>query len=177
MTKLTKEQLEIVTQTATAAIAEYMDKKEQQRRKQERDRRLRNTKLLLRHYRDFVAHADELQRPLDAVEELEALNELYAEEYAVQAIRKSKQRTAAMVRFVQGMMSVYCERCERSPQPEDMRRYKVVEALYVAEEIVTVEKLAERYGIDISTVYKDVNAACKVLSVLMFGVDGIRLEL
>lgn len=168
-----KELLEVVTQ----AVTDYLDRRDAQRRKQMRDRRLRNTKLLLRHYRDFVAHAEELQKPLDAVEEATALNEVHTEEYAVQAIRRSKQRTAAMVQFIQRMMETYRLMCERSPQSEDMRRYRVIEALYITDVPATVEKLAEQHGVEPRTIYRDVNDACKVLSVLMFGIDGLRLEL
>ncbi len=171
--QLTNEQLEIVSQVVT----DYLDRRDAQRRKQVYDKRLRNTKLLLRHYRDFVAHAEELQQPLDAVEAAEALNEVHEEEYAVQAIKRSRQRTVAMVEFIKRMIGAYRIMCERSPAPEDMRRYRVIEALYITDEISTVEKLAERHNVDTSTVYKDVNSACKVLSVLMFGIDGIRLEL
>ncbi|MBD2861615.1 hypothetical protein [Paenibacillus oceani] len=174
---LSKEQMEVITQAAVAAMNEYMEKKELQRKKQERDRRLRNTKLLLKHYRSFVAHAETLLARPDDGEWDNTLDDLREQEYAVSAVKRSRERTATMVRFMRDMMGVYRAMCERSPQPEDLRRYRMVEALYIAEEVTTVEQLAEQHAIDTSTVYKDVNNACKVLSVLMFGVDGIRLEL
>ncbi|MEF3312335.1 hypothetical protein PV433_25960 [Paenibacillus sp. GYB004] len=174
---LSKEQMEVITQAAVAAMNEYMEKKELQRKKQDRDRRLRNTKLLLKHYRSFVAHAEALlERPNDR-EWDNTLDDLREQEYAVSAVKRSRERTATMVRFMRDMMGVYRAMCERSPQPEDMRRYRVIEALHIADEVTTVEKLAEQYSVETRTIYRDVNDACKVLSVLMFGVDGIRLEL
>lgn len=173
---LKKEEIEIVTQAAIAAALEYLAAETQKQQKFKQDKRLRNTKLLLKHYRSFVAHGESLQSKLNAIEEAETLNELHVEEFAVEAIRRSERRTLVMVRFIQQMLAVYRSMCESSPQAEDMRRYRVIEALYISDKMTTAEKLAEQVGVEPRTIYNDINNACKVLSVLMFGVDGIRLE-
>ncbi|PYI57035.1 HTH domain-containing protein [Paenibacillus flagellatus] len=173
---LSKEQLDAVARAAVTAAMEFIEKEKQKQQKVKRDKRLRNTKLLLKHYRDFVAHSETLQNKLTAIEEASMLNELHDEEFAVEAIKRSEQRTLVMVRFIQRALDSYQAMCEMSRQPEDSRRYKIVHSLYISEQLTTIEKLAERHNIDVSTIYKDVNAACKTLSVLIFGVDGIRFD-
>lgn len=169
-------EIELITKTAVEAAMEFMAKEKQKQRKENYDRRLRNTKLLLKHYRSFVAHASKLQERLTPLQEAEALNELHAEQFAVESIKRSKKRTLAMVRFIQQAIELYKGSCEASGQPEDLRRYKTVEMLYISEKIYTAEKAAEFHKVDVRTIYNDVNYACKALSVLVFGVDGIQLE-
>jgi len=173
---LSKEQLDAVTRAAIAAAMEYLESEKQKLQKVKHDRRLRNTKLLLKHYRDFVAHSETLQSKLNAIEEASTLNELHDEEFAVEAIKRSEQRTLVMVRFIQRALGSYRAMCELSRQPEDIRRYKIIDAMYISDEMTTAEKLAELHDIDPRTVYKDVNAACKTISVLIFGIDALRFE-
>lgn len=168
--------VEEITKTAVNAALDYMDKEKQRKQKANRDHRLRNTKLLLKNYRSFVAHCDELQDKLTAIQEAETLNELYTEDYAVESIKRSKHRTMVMTRFIQQMVGVYRSMCESSGTPEDLRRYKIIEALYISENKMTVEKLAEFHKVEVRTVYNDINNAAKALSVLVFGVDGLLFE-
>ncbi|WP_245700283.1 HTH domain-containing protein [Paenibacillus glacialis] len=81
-----------------------------------------------------------------------------------------------MVRFLQRMLEVYKGMCEQSGQPEDLRLYQIIHAMYISDEKLTAESLAEGHKIDTRTVYKDINCSVKALTVLIFGVDGIRFE-
>ncbi|BBI32354.1 hypothetical protein [Cohnella abietis] len=168
--------VEQITKTAVQAALEYMENEKHRKQKANRDQRLRNTKLLLKNYRSFIAHCDELQEKLSAIQEAETLNELHTEDYAVESIKRSKKRTMVMTRFIQQMVGVYRSMCESSGTPEDSRRYKIIDALYISDEKMTAEQLAECHKIDLRTVYKDINNAAKALSVLVFGVDGIQFD-
>lgn len=163
----------LASETGAAVALERFKQEQNQQQKKRHDWRLRNTKLLLRHYREFVEHSEELKLSLQ--EESEALDDLYTDELTVEAIKRSKQRTLAMVKFIQQMMQVYRIRCEKGTD-DDLRRFKVVHAMYIATEKMTVEEIAKCNSIDTSTVYRDINNAVKSLSVLVFGVDAIRLE-
>ncbi len=165
-----------IAKAAAQVALEYLDREKLRRQKVKRDQRLRNTKLLLKNYRSFVAHCDELQDRLTAIQEAETLNELHSEEYAIDSISRSKKRTIVMTRFIQQMVEVYGKMCESSRTPEDMRRYKVIHTLYISEEKMTPEQLSEIHQIDTRTVYKDVNNASKTLAILIFGVDGIQFD-
>ncbi|WP_439647738.1 hypothetical protein [Collibacillus ludicampi] len=174
--KLLEQVAKISAETAVQAAMEYLEKEKQKQQKVKRDWRLRNTKLLLKNYRSFVAHSAEVKEELTALQRAEALEEIYTEDLAVEAIKRSKKRTLAMVQFMQRMMGVYKAMCESSGQPEDLRRYHVIHAMYISDEKLTAEQLAEFHKIEVRTVYNDIKNACKTLSVLIFGVDGIRFE-
>ena len=172
---LSPQMLEEIARVAVQAVLDFQEKEKQKQQKAKKDWRLRNTKLLLKHYRSFVKHSEGVKEKLSALERAEALEELYTDELAIEAIKRSKKRTLAMVQFIQKMLDVYKLMCETSGQSEDMRRYQIIYELYIAEEKRTVEELAEFHKIEPRTVYNDVKNAAKTLSVLIFGVDGVEL--
>lgn len=165
-----------VAEIAARVALEYIEKEKKKQQKINRDWRLRNTKLLLKHYRSFVAHCDDIRAELTTLQNAEALEDLYSEDFTVEAIKRSKQRTIAMIRFMERMLREYKRMCEASGQPEEIRRYKVIEMMYISDKKYKAEDIAECHKIEVRTVYRDVNDAIKTLSVLVFGVDGIRFE-
>ena len=74
---------------------------------------------------------------------------------------------------VREMLTLYKLSCERSDKPEDKRRYRTIERLYLLKEPWSAQEIAEEEGIDISTVYKDLNEAVRRLTALIFGIDGL----
>ncbi|WP_018934587.1 hypothetical protein [Gracilibacillus lacisalsi] len=172
---ITEKQLKLITEVASEkaieAYNEYMNKKA----KEKHDRRLRNTKLLLKNYRTFVLHCSEVKMDIDEIEQpKDILDELERDENAIESIKKSKERTLIMVNFINSMLSVYKALCERSIKPEEQRRYDVVYKMYIATEESKAEDIATCHNIETRTVYRDVNKACNTLSGLIFGVDSIR---
>lgn len=173
--KLMEQVTKLSAETAVQAALEFMENERQKRQKEKRDRRLRNTKLLLKHYRSFVVHCEDLKRGVTEAQERELIDDLDSEEFAVESIKRSKERTIAMVNFINRMLEMYKIMCERSDRPEEIRRYQTIHDLYISEEKISAEKIALGQKIDIRTVYKDADKAVKSLSVLVFGVDGVRM--
>ena len=160
-----------VTTLAIQTALEYLEQEKLKRQKNKRDRRLRNTKLLLKNYRSFKLHSEDLKIELkqDPSEMFETADDL-----ALESIKRSKERTLAMVKFIDQMLLVYRILCEQSDRPERMRQYRTIEKMYVSEGNYTAEEIAECHKTNVRTVYRDINDASKTLSALMFGVDGIR---
>jgi hypothetical protein len=174
--KLMKEVAKVSAETAVHTALEHLEKEKQRQQKSKKDRRLRNTKLLLKNYRSFVLHCEDIKLELRDIEHPDdILEELNTNEVAVEAIKRSKERTLAMVQFIDQMLLVYRIMCEQSNRPEELRRYKIIEMMYVSEKKFTSEKISDCHSIDKRTVFRDVNKACETLSALMFGVDGIRM--
>ena len=169
-----EEFVKMIMETTASATVDYLERKERQQQKAKRDWRLRNTKLLLRYYREFVEHSEEIKVSL--LEEADVLEDLYTDELTVESIKRSKQRTLAMVKFMQSVLQVYRIKCEKSKDDEDLRRYRIIHEMYINDEKMAVEEIAKCENIYVSTVYRDINAAAKTLSVLIFGVDAIHLE-
>ena len=61
---------------------------------------------------------------------------------------------------------------ERSGRDEVRRRYRVLSAMYLDEDRLDADQIAERELIDKRTVYKDIDFACERLSYYIFGIDA-----
>jgi len=169
---MTKE--EIVKIAAEAAL-EYYKREQERQSKVKRDRRLRNTKLLLRNYRRFKIHCADNVRVLEELKDPNSFEYLDMDEMAIESIIKNKERTAAMVQYIDRMIEIYRILSERSKKPEDLRRFNTIYYLYIADDEKTVDELSDCHNIDRRSVYRDLNRGCEALSSLIFGVDGIRL--
>ena len=160
---------------AVEKALEFLEKERIRQQKGKRERRLHNTKLLMRNYRKFKIHCEDSQSELQELQDPDSLEFLDTDELVIESVIKNKKRTMAMLAYIDRMLQIYQLLCEQSKRPEDMRRYKVLVELYISDEEKTAEEIAEGHKIDRRTVYKDFNKSCEALSSLVFGVDGVRL--
>ena len=171
---------ELASQSAAKALLLEITRN----RKERYDKRLRNTKLLLRNYRMLKSHIAEavydVSREREALADGESfydvMNAYGNERQYIESIRKSVRRTRLIMTHVDAMLGVYRVYCEQWGKLELERRYRVVELLYLAKETTTPQDIADAEHIDIRTVYRDVDAAAEVLTPLFFGVDGIKTD-
>lgn len=183
---LTREQLqEIYEKAASIGAQEGLNTfKEEQRRDKERrvDRRLRNTKLLLRNYHMLKEHAENSVFGRSQMEEsasdiLESMMSLYDNEVIIESIRRSASRTATIVSHIEVMLGLYECYCEKSASSDiDRRRYNVLYDRYVAEHPISVREISKKYSMSKETVYSDLSIATERVSALIFGVDGLNVH-
>src|SRR5690606_25873597 len=97
----TKDKLiEKVTKLSVQTALEYMEKEKKRREKEKHDRRLRNIKLLLRNYRRFVKHCENVKVDMAEIrKKLDNEVDLETDEIELQSILRSKERTLAMVNY------------------------------------------------------------------------------
>lgn len=183
---LSLEQLQqLHSEAAEIGAREALKAFEQERKKAHEhrtDRRLRNTKLLLRNYRMLKEHAENSVFGREQMEEsaqdiLESMMDMYDNSLIIESIKRSATRTAIMVSHVDAMIGIYASYCERSPNREiETRRYEVLKDLYLAEEPLSVKEIAEKQNISTRNVYEDIKIATERLSALIFGVDGLKVH-
>ena len=179
-----KRKYKTLSQEMMKEITEYVIDcyhEEQEKNKQLRyDKRLRNTKMLLRNYRELVSHSENAIYEASQVEDedlfdiLEMMSSDTGNQYYVESIKISAARTRLIIEHVKEMLALYEIYCNRSPKPEDKRRYRTIYALYIADEPKTYEQIAEEESVEPRTVYRDVSAAVEKLTFLIFGIDGMR---
>lgn len=181
--KLTDEQIALVSRLAAEAGAkaalETLEKERQRESREMSDRRLRNTKLLLRNYRVIKEHADNAVYEAETEEDpLQIMEDLMmpgrSSNVFVESIKRSAARTATIVRHIDTMLRLYQIYCYQYGTNEDTRRWRVIDGLYISDERMTVPELAEQEGVVERTIYKDIDVACERISALMFGIDGIK---
>lgn len=183
---LSYEQLqELNEKAATAGAREALKIYEKEKKKdfsKRADRRLRNTKLLLRNYHMLKEHAENsvfgrTQMEESALDILESMMSMYDNEVIIDSIKRSATRTAVIVSHIETMFGFYEIYCDRSPKRGiEMRRYETLWDMYMADETLSVQEIAEKRNISRDTVYSDLKIAMDSLSALIFGVDGLSVR-
>lgn len=181
---LTQEQLtKIYEKAAVIGAKEALKTFEQERKKEysgRADRRIRNTKLLLRNYHMLKEHAEQsvfgrTQMEESALDILESMMSMYDNEVIIESIKRSATRTAVIVAHIDTMFGLYAAYCDRSSTRDiDMRRYEVLWDMYMAEPTLSVKEVAEKHNMSKGNVYADIKVAVERLTALIFGVDGLK---
>ena len=182
---LSEKELAYIAKEAAAIGArtalETMEQEKKKMHSKAADRRLHNTKLLLRNYRMLKDNSENSifgrsQMEESAADILCSMMNLYDDEVIVDAIKRSATRTAIMVSHIDTMMGIYRAYCEKSSNILDIRRYEVVYDMYIAEESLTVKDIAKKKSMSKENVYSDLKIATERLSALIFGVDGLSVR-
>lgn len=182
---LTQGQLKDIYEKAAAIGANEALKTFRQEQKKEysrrADRRLRNTKLLLRNYHMLKEHAENsvfgrTQMEESALDILESMMSMYDNEVIIESIKRSATRTAVIVSHIETMFGLYAAYCDKSPNRDiEMRRYEVLWDMYMAEDTLSAKEVAEKQHVSKDTVYTDIRMATEKLTALIFGVDGLKM--
>ncbi|WP_244943841.1 hypothetical protein [Siminovitchia fortis] len=174
--KLSEKQLDTIAKAAANAAIEAYENHKNQQEKKKHDRRLRNIKLLLRNYRSFKKHCEDVRLEINILDEKLELEYLDSNEFKIESIKRSKEKTLAMVRYIDKVLTVYKVMCEQSGDPEEIRRYQTIHQFYISDGKMTADEIAAWHTVAKRTVYRDIEKACKALAVLMFGVDGVKFS-
>lgn len=164
---------------AKAAITQW--EKERARIQAEKvDRRLHNTRLLLKNYRLFKMHAENAVYEVDQLDEsvydILDMMERNTGSGFVDSIKTSVARTATLVRHIDVMLGLYRVYCEHSGKPEDLRRWRALKAKYIDEGEKSNFDIAEQEHVSGRTIDRDIAEAHEDLAALFFGIDGIRKQ-
>ena len=151
------------------------------------DKRLRNTRLLLKNYRSFVEHCDnakylvenpikkEIEKDNLKVQLFDDFYNLQDDAYIVASILKSKEKTRIILDHINLCLDFFQAKAIKTNNQEMIRRYNVISDLYINETPMTYEEIAEIEHISQKTVNRDRKKATEELSVLIFGIDGCDL--
>lgn len=175
-----KENLEIYKQMvreATENAVKQIEKEKQDKIRNRYDRRLRNTEMLLRNYNNFKEHADkaiyeDIEKE-DVKEDMDYDKDI--DNLFINSILKTKKRTEIMLKHIDNCIEYYTYKCLASDRDDIQRRIQVIKMLYINEDPMTYEEIAEELNCSTKTINNTKKAAIKELSVLFFGIDGVKL--
>ena len=172
-----------VSDVAREAALEAIKQYKQQEKEHVRKRRLHNTGLLLENYLDFQEYynsikykAEDIQDSLDPAE----FDVVYIDDIFIDSIKRSKVRTMIIIRQIETAVEKIQKEMEICNESE---KYKAVQYLYFTQELKDmkfnprVAKVAELLDCSESSVRRWNNEILKKLSVMLFGVDGMRIDL
>ena len=162
----------------------YIKEQEYHKTKKRYDRRLRNTRMLLKHYRNLKIHdklADKSNSSVyenNAIDILDDIDPINDEEQYIQAISRTRIRTSIIVGHINKSMEYYKAICEKDGNIKK-RRYDIIKYMYLEPTkdniIPTYEETAEHFDLNVRTVGRDIRQGIEDLSILFFGIDGIKL--
>lgn len=176
-----------VNEGVRRAMIEY-DKTRKDKFKMKYDKRLRNTKLLLRHYKDFEEYCNNaIYEVKEAVKEnienesnyLEIFDEIYNmdnDTTIVQSILTAKERTSIILQHIDSCIKFYEYKALHSNNTELQRRVEVIKRLYINDKAETFEEIAKDLYVSTKTVNRDRKKAIEDLAPLFFGIDGLNVS-
>ena len=179
---MTEEQIIKLAAKAGAEAGVEAYKREQQKAlKSANDKRLHNTELLLRHYRAF---RDASKNAVFRAEECESLEQIIADlmmpgrtdNVTVQSIKQSAARTAVIVQHIEKMLALYQNYCCTNGKPEDERRWRVIDGLYIQDRKKSIAELAAQEFVSERQIYDDRANAISKIAVYMFGIDFVAFK-
>lgn len=170
---------DIVKLAAEVGAKTALDRINQERfaeRNKLKDRRRRNTTLLLENYREFKIHAQRavfsVERAINVIDILELMwDPSHNSEAVIESIKKNAVRTKVIMAHIDAMLCAYKKLCEESGNPADMRKYNTLFLRYISDVPMTCKEIAEINHLEIRTVYRDVDEAIRKMECLLFGLD------
>ena len=94
----------------------------------------------------------------------------------INSIIKSKNKTSIIMKHIDTFLDYYEYKCLESNREDVQRRIQVIKLLYLNEEKMTQEQVAEKLDCSDRTIRNTKNIAIKELSVLFFGIDGLKIK-
>lgn len=169
------------------AMKEY-DREKKINYKGKYDRRLRNTGLLLKNYRNFKEHCNNaifeakeavketVEKELNVIEIFDKMYDVYDESTIVESILKAKERTIVILEHIDNCINFYEYKARNSKNIDMQRRIEVIKRLYINDKVETFEEIAKDLYVSTKTVNRDRRKATEELAPLFFGIDGINLS-
>lgn len=174
--RISEAQRQEIIETASRIAIEQYNKEAERARKAAKDKRLHNTELLMKNYRKFVIHsesaiyeASQVDNDLDLDTLLEIMDCWGKKAPSVRSVQESVAKTRLLIHHVDTMLSCFETVCLKSQKPEDARKLRVINGLYLADVPKTPQEIAEEENVDPSTIYRDKRDALRQLSALIFG--------
>jgi hypothetical protein len=168
-----------ITRMAIQTFMEYNEKQRVKQIKARHDKRLWNTRLLLRNYQLLKEHTEKAvcsSEPSEikksAIDILDEIDDFDKTTY-INSIKQSVAKTKIVLAHIDEMMKIYKICCETSDRDEDIRRYRIVGYTYFNDPRLKIAEICSLEGIDVSTFYRDSRESCEKLSALIFGIDGL----
>lgn len=173
------------------AVKKVEEMRDEKRQKQF-DTRKYNTELLLKNYRNFKKHISNSVYSSEKVQKLEKEREEYKIDFDepmddtyIKSILKSKLTTSLLLEQIDVFLNYYKIKCLNSRREEIRRRGRVIDLLYIAEKDeegnefekrLTFEEIADIMHTSTKTINRDRKEAIKELSVLFFGIEGLKIK-
>ncbi len=181
--------LKLISQMVEGGVARGIKKGLEQQKKEEKlkdkithDSRIKNTKLLFKNYRrlkEACEQATFTEKELETATVGEILDKIFCnasdEVTVVQSILNSKKRTEIILTHIDRIIRFYLFDAKMSKNDEKIRKANILNELYIKDiDKPKISDMSEKYNIGERQVHRDIKSAIEEISILIFGIDGIR---
>lgn len=153
---------------ATEAVKEFRMKEKQDNSKNT----LHNTRLLLKKYNELV---NNIENSIDRVNQLEDslinYDDIDEDELYIKSIKRSKIKTLIMIAHIDKAMETLKE---NQIKKGTIEKYEILEEFYLKG--VKYDDIVQLHYCGVNTPRRWISEMVDDLSVLLFGIDGIRLN-
>ena len=165
---------------AKAAAIEALKLQKEEERQYIKKNRYHNTELLLKNYLSLVDHFEQSKDKASDIFNLAELDlDLDEDDIMIQSIIRSRMKTMVMISHIEHCLGMLKERMSGRGQPE---KYIVIESLYTDKARRDIERgelvkvVAEELHSSEPSIRRWKNEMVRELSILLFGIDGLRLD-
>lgn len=156
---------EVMDKAIKKALKEFKDEEREEKKKKV----LHNTKLLLRNFNNLKTHSDKAKYDISEMD-IEAESE--DDRVYILSIRRSKLRTLVMVSHIEMAMK---ELKENKIRAGAIEQYRALEMFYIEKK--SYGEIREKLNCGQNTPSRWINECVDELSVLLFGFDGLKMDL
>lgn len=164
----------------TAALEAFRAFKNEERERIKKAR-FHNTELLLKNYYSLKEHAEHSKYKASDLEDIEDFDfDVEMDDVIVQAIKRSKMRTTIMLNQIDTVLSILQRKMQAKSQPE---KFEIIWKLYIDQCKINVPRdekvkiIASEVHCGEASVRRWKNEMIAEMSILLFGVDGLKLDI
>ncbi|MEG2289930.1 MAG: hypothetical protein RSA29_02680 [Clostridium sp.] len=165
---MNKEVEEAIKKATREAIREF-DKEKQL---EKRGKVFQNTRLLMRHYNDLKDHTNKGIDSLRFAIEDKDYDKLTEDEIFIISIKRSKAKTLVMIAHIDMALD---ELKKRQIKEDAIEKYFALEMYFIKD--MSYEEIQEKLNCGKNTPSRWVNQMIDRLSVLLFGIDGVKIDM
>lgn len=179
---LTQEQInEIASIAGKEAVQIFQTEQEKARKKQAKEEnKVRKTKKMLSSYRRIKATLSE-EMDFTKEEQIElrwkfiqdfmgTVRETNKSERVIRDLEKKRQEDLYCIYRIEKAIEMYRKECENSGNEEAKRRYRELSMMYLEDREYTIEEISDAEKVSDKAVYKDLNIACGIIAIYLFGI-------
>lgn len=166
MEKLSREQMRLIT----TEVIKHLNQEKRKRVKAEKDYRLRNTQILVKEYPKLKAHVASQPEKFVSDDEYEMVTGVKISDHE---LTKYNVKTKHLMAYVDMILEAYQQVC-LGGGPSDKRRWWILQDSYFNDQRLGMHALSNKWHVDKSTISRERAKAIQDLSVMLFGVAGLR---
>lgn len=161
--ELPNDQVEKIISGVSSNLINHFESKD----KENKNRIMYNTKLLLRNYKKLKAHCVLVEVQLE--EDAETFwNHKWLD---LDNLMQNKAKTVKIMKQVDKAIEYYKKDCFDDGSDNSIRRYDILKMKYLNDVTLSDDDIAAEYDIARTTVVRQVDKAISDISVLLFGID------